>query len=407
MKKLSIIVPALIMASLLNGCGNNNSGTSATTTYDTLPASVVTSNPNMGGTTQGVALAAPTTVDKLAGTPPTTDSSGKTTYGFGYINTSSTTEAKFNRPSDITTDGTYLYVADYDNHAIRKIDPSVNPAAVSTVAGTGLAGSADGTGTSASFNHPSGITTDGTNLYVADTGSHTIRQVVISSGVVTTIAGIAGTSGSIDATTGTQAKFSSPIGITTDGTSLFVTDSGNQTIRRIALAGLHAVTTVAGSAGSAGSADGVQGAARFNLPARITTTGSKLFVTDFYNRTIRRIDLASGNVTTLAGQANTAPGTTDADAVGTAARFYQPNGITTDGTYLYVSDSYNNTIRRVEIATGAVTKIAGTTYVEGAAQGYFDGPVLTAKLYAPIGMTIKGGSLLVADNQNHVIRKLN
>ena len=104
--------------------------------------------------------------------------------------------------------------------------------AVTTVAGTGSTGSANGTGTSASFYNPAGITRDGTNLYVADHNNHLIRKIVISTGAVTTVAGT-GSSGSADNTTGTSASFNHPSQITTDGTNLYVTDSNNHLMRKI------------------------------------------------------------------------------------------------------------------------------------------------------------------------------
>ena len=103
---------------------------------------------------------------------------------------------------------------------------------VTTLAGTGSSGSANGTGTSASFNTPTQVTTDGTNLYVVDFSNHLIRKIVISTGVVTTVAGT-GSSGSADNTTGTSASFNSPHGITTDGTNLYVADMSNHLIRKI------------------------------------------------------------------------------------------------------------------------------------------------------------------------------
>ena len=113
------------------------------------------------------------------------------------------TSASFNTPNGITTDGTNLYVADLVNHLIRKI--VISTGVVTTVAGTGSSGSANGTGTSASFDKPYGVTTDGTNLYVADYYNHLIRKIVISTGVVTTVAGT-GSSGSANGT-GTSASF--------------------------------------------------------------------------------------------------------------------------------------------------------------------------------------------------------
>jgi len=120
-------------------------------------------------------------------------------------------------------------VADYGNHLIRKI--VISTGAVTTVAGTGSSGSANGTGTSASFYDPSGITTDGTNLYLSDYSNHLIRKIVISTGAVTTLAGT-GSSGSANGT-GTSASFYCPTGITTDGTNLYVADYVNNLIRKI------------------------------------------------------------------------------------------------------------------------------------------------------------------------------
>ena len=145
------------------------------------------------------------------------------------------TSAGFYSPMGITTDGTNLYVADYSNHRIRKI--VISTGVVTTLAGGGTdvsnrpSGSTDATGTSASFNGPVGITTDGTNLYVTDYSNHRIRKIVISTGVVTTLAG--SSSGFLDNTTGTSASFDRPFRITTDGTNLYFPDFGNHRIRKI------------------------------------------------------------------------------------------------------------------------------------------------------------------------------
>jgi hypothetical protein len=137
-------------------------------------------------------------------------------------------------------------VADTANHTIRQI--LISDGTVTTVTGsTGLTGSADGIGTDALFNRPSGITTDGTNLYVADTNSHTIRRIAIETGIVSTITGSAGSPGSADGT-GASALFKGPSGITTDGTNLYVVDADNYTIRQIVIS-TGTVTTLAGKVG--------------------------------------------------------------------------------------------------------------------------------------------------------------
>ena len=267
---------------------------------------------------------------------------------------------------------------------------------VSTLAGTaGSIGSTDGTGAAARFNEPLGITTDGTNLYVADTSNNTIRKVVIATGVVTTLAGTAGFAGSTD-DTGAAARFHGPYGITTDGTNLYVTDTLNHTIRKVVIA-TGVVTTLAGTAGSFGSTDGTGAAARFYWPSKITTDGTNLYVADRPNHTIRKVVIATGVVTTLAGTAGFAG---SADGTGAAARFYEPFGITTDGTNLYVADTSNNTIRKVVIATGVVTTLAGTA----GSSGSTDGTGVAARFHLPYDITTDGTNLYVADSGNNTIR---
>ncbi|MCB1134021.1 MAG: hypothetical protein KDN05_23080, partial [Verrucomicrobiae bacterium] len=179
-----------------------------------------------------------------------------------------------------------LYVCDTGNHTIRKITPA---GAVTTVAGSaGLTGTTNANGSSARFNSPRGITIDAAgNLYVADTGNHAIRKIA-TNGDVTTFAGLAGTSGSTDAS-GTSARFSSPKDITIDASGTFhVADSGNHTIRKITSSGV--VSTVGGLAGTSGSTVGNGSAARFSNPSGIAvaSNGINLYVSDTDNHTVRR-----------------------------------------------------------------------------------------------------------------------
>lgn len=155
----------------------------------------------------------------------------------------SSSAGTFNSPSGITTDGTNLYVTDTGSNTIRKIVISTGESSIFAGSTSGSAGSTNGTGTGALFNGPTGITTDGTNLYVADKGNNTIRKIVISTGAVTLFAGSStGASGSTDGT-GTAALFNGPSGITTDGTNLYVSDAGNNSIRKIVIS-TAAVTTL-------------------------------------------------------------------------------------------------------------------------------------------------------------------
>jgi len=148
----------------------------------------------------------------------------------------SSSAGTFSNPTGIYTDGTYVYVADTGSNTIRYVGISTGTAAILAGSTAGTAGFTNGNGTGALFNAPSGITSDGTNLYIADKGNNVIRKIVISSGVVTTFAGnTGGASGSTDGA-GTAALFYAPSGITSDGTYLYVSDAGNNSIRKIVIA---------------------------------------------------------------------------------------------------------------------------------------------------------------------------
>ncbi len=339
----------------------------------------------MGGAIQGNPLSPYTdvvsTIAGLAGSQGSTDGTNSA--------------ARFYMPWEITTDGTNLYVADASNNTIRKI--VISTGVVTTIAGTaGVSGSTDGTGLAARFHSPYGITTDGTNLYVADRGNNTIRKIVISTGVVTTLAGSAGSSGSTDGTA-TSARFYFPKDIATDGTNLFIADSWNHTIRKVVVS-TGVVTTLAGSAGFSGWTDGTATSATFHFPEGITTDGTNLFVADTQNSRIRKIVITTGAVTTIAGTGSC--GSTD--GTGSTARFCVPYGITTDGTNLYVADTANYTIRKIVIATGVVSTIAGTAGVSGS----MDGIGSVARFLSPNGITNDGTNLYVADSVNNTIRKI-
>jgi len=344
-------------------------GNAMSSQYDNLTGFTTTSSSTqMGGSIQGNALSLTTVVTTLA--------------------------SNFNNPYGITTDGTNLYVADNANHTIHKV--VISSGVVTTLAGTsGSSGSTDATGANARFNQPFNITTDGTNLYVADERTFIIRKIVISSGVVTTLAGTAGQEGSTDAT-GANARFNYPSGITTDGTNVYVTDRNNFTIRQIVISS-GVVTTLAGTTGTSGSTDATGTNAKFGSSIAITTDGTNLYVTDGGNNRIRKIVISSGVVTTIAGSSQ---GSTD--ATGTNAQFYSPTGITTDGTNLYVSEHNNQTIRQIVISSGVVTTLAGTAL----ATGTTDATGTSARFNQPRQITTDGKSLYVVERENNTIRKI-
>jgi len=302
--------------------------------------------------------------------------------------------AAFYNPYGITTDGSNLFVADSENNLIRKIVLATGE--VSTLSGGGAPakvgrGFHDGSATTALFAEPAGITTDGKYLYVADYGNHRIRKVVISTGEVSTLAG--GDPGNADGN-GDDAMFSKPTDLTIVDGNLYVTDYGNNKIRKIVIA-TGEVSTLAGS-GATGAADATNGkAATFDRLTGITTNGSSLFVSDFGNHKIREIVINSGLVRTLAGS-----GAADiVEGSGTGASFSSVNGITTDGANLYVADQ---AIRKIVIASKAVTTLAGSKDI-----GSIDSTTgATATFFAPHGITTDGVSVYVSDYGNHKIRKI-
>ena len=307
--------------------------------------------------------------------------------------------ARFYLPADITSDTSNLYIADINNNIIRKID--INTYSVTTFAGTsGVSGYADAALLSAQFLHPSGICIYGTTLYVSDSGNSVIRAIDLLAETVGTLAGTAETAGYADGALGT-AQLNTPQGITTDGTYLYVCDTGNNAIRQVDMT-TGIISTLAGSPiGALGTADGVGTAARFNAPCALVYAGGALYVADSSNNAIRRIDIATKTVTTFAGSAGLLTAGFQ-DGTGTSARFEIPKGITTDGTYLYVADTYNSTIRKIELATGAVRTFAGVAK----STGTDDGIGLLARFKYPAGMTACGLDIYVCDTNNNTIRRM-
>jgi sugar lactone lactonase YvrE len=285
-----------------------------------------------------------------------------------------------------------VYVGDSGNHTIRKISPT---GIVTTFAGSaGLQGSVDGTGTIARFSQPYGVSVDpGGNIYVADYGNQTVRKIT-SSGAVTTLAGLSGSSGSADGS-GNAARFDGPAQTATDSMgNIYVADSRNHTMRKITPAG--SVTTLAGSAPYTGSTDDIGTGARFNFPNGIAVGGDgNAYIGDTNNYTIRKIDSAKV-VSTAAGT----PGVNgSADGVGKSARFSGPYGVAADNSgNVYVADSFS--IRKIT-ADGKVTTLAGIPNNPGSGNGTAQG----AQFSRPTGIAVDGkGNLFVADTNNNTIR---
>jgi sugar lactone lactonase YvrE len=271
---------------------------------------------------------------------------------------------------------------------------------VITLAGSTY-GYLDGPGATAQFKQPNGVAMDGAgNLYVADTNNNRIRKIT-PAGDVSTLAG-EGTADHLDGP-GTLAKFNNPAGVALDGAgNLYVADEVNNCIRKIVIATGYVSTLAGSTAGSVGSSgyDDLPGtAARFATPRGVALDGAgNLYVADSFNQRIRKIVIATGDVSTLAG--DTSGGSID--GTGTAAHFNLPQGVAADGAgNLYVAERGNNRIRKIVIATKEVTTLAGSS------AGYADGTGTAAQFDNPYGVAADGaGNLYVADSANHRIRKI-
>jgi len=319
---------------------------------------------------------------------------GVNEYGQGGFADGQGSAARFRYPYGIAIDAVgNLYVTDIGNFSIRKVTPGGE---VSTLAGNGETGLADGQGNAARFKGPSGIAIDATgNLYVADVGSHSIRKVT-PNGAVSTLAG--GEEGFTDGH-GQNARFSESHGIAIDAAgNLYVADIKNNRIRKVTPNG--EVSTLVGS--EKGFADGQGQNARFYGPFGIVIDAAEnLYVTDYANHRIRKVT-PKGEVSTLAGSGATGfENGGFADGLGAAARFNEPMGIAFDTTgNLYVADSLNYRIRKVT-TEGEVSTLAGSE------PGFADGEGEDARFHELSDIAIDAaGNLYVVDRFNHRIRKI-
>jgi serine/threonine-protein kinase len=312
----------------------------------------------------------------------------------GFVNAGGKA-ARFNAPHGVAADSAgNIYVADFSNGAVRKIGPD---GVVSTFAGTGAPGDLFGANRASTLYMPTDVAVDGAGtVYVADPYANRIRKVT-AAGVVTTLAGT-GDIGSADGSAVT-ASFNHPNGVAVDGAgNVYVADSENNLIRKISLAGM--VSTLAGS-GRAGNANGIGSAASFDRPQfLVADAAGTLYVADTYNHLIRMVTPA-GVVSTIAGTGSL--GTGVADATVSTATFAYPQGIARDSRSgdLYVCSG--EAIQKISPA-GAVTTLAGRFTV---AAIMIDGPGASATFFGATGLSMDAaGSLYVADVYNHAIRKI-
>jgi sugar lactone lactonase YvrE len=309
-------------------------------------------------------------------------------------------EALLDQPRDtaVAADGT-IYVADTFNNRIRVIAPD---GTISTFAGTGSPNydGDDVAATSASLHWPHDVTVDDTGtVYIADSAHHRIRRVD-SNGVITTIAGTGGAGSTGDDGPATEARIQNPKSVAVHDGALYFSSLEDK-IRRVDLTS-GIITTIAGTgvAGYSGD-DGPAALAQLDSPQRLAIDSvGNIYVADTGNSAVRRIDAVTGTITTVAGDGT--PGSSGNGGPATAAEIDHPRGLALDGdSTLYLADSDSHRVRRIDLDAGIIRRVAGTT------KGFSGdgGPAGAAELYQPRGLTVMpDGSLLVADTFNDRLR---
>jgi sugar lactone lactonase YvrE len=310
-------------------------------------------------------------------------------------------------PSGVAVDAAgNLFIADQGNHRILKVEAPAG--LMTTVAGTGEYGFAGdgGPATSAQLEFPAGIAVDPAgNLFIADQLNQRIRKVGAATGWITTVAGTGqyGFAGDGGPATSARLNFPARVGVDQAG-NLFIADQLNHRIRRVEAA-TGWITTVAGTGqygfgGDGGPATSAQLANPTGIA--VDATGN-LFVADQSNQRIRKVDATTGWITTVAGTGE--PGFAGDGSPATSAYLDFPSGIAVDSTgNFFIADQGNRRIRKVEAATGFISTVAGTGESGFSGDG---GPATSAQLARPSAIALDAsGNLFIADQGNHRIREI-
>lgn len=297
-----------------------------------------------------------------------------------------------------------LYVADGDNNRVRVVTSSSNGLNIKTIAGTGVLGFAGdgGQAISALLNNPSNLTFDsGGNLYIVDQGNARIRKVTVS-GVISTIAGASHFSG--DGAAAVNAQIHLPQDVIADSSgNIYISDTSNHRVRRIAVDGT--ISTIAGNGTCAYAGDGGKAtSASLCLPSQLALdTSGNLYIADTLNFVVRRVNLSSGTIATFVGTGQVGDSGDNGQAA--AAQLGLPFGLAIDSKgNLYVSDELNNRVRKVAAGTGVITTFAGTESFGFSGDG---GLATAARLYFPGQLAVDASdNLYIIDQYNYRVRKV-
>lgn len=313
-------------------------------------------------------------------------------------------------PTGITLDGSdNLYIADSFHDRVRRVDAETR--VITTVAGNGFFGyTGDGVAPlTTPLNYPLGVAVDASgNLYIADSDNHRIRRVARVATPTAIISTLAGTVPNIgDNTRAAIATLATPLGLAIDAAgNVFIADAGAFRVRRIS-AGTGVITTVAGDGGYIylNEHEGATAtAATLNFPTSVAVDGAgNLFIADAYNSRIRKVDAGTGRISTFAGKGEFAFSGDGGPAASAALNY--PLGVAVDRAgNVFIADTDNSRIRRVAAASGTITTVAGS---DGHGFSGDDGPATDAKLDSPEGVLVDAaGNLFISDTRNHRIRRV-
>jgi len=308
--------------------------------------------------------------------------------------------ASLDTPNGVVTGGAgVVWITDTNNRRVRRI---ASDGTINTVAGNGGPFGGDGGPASgATLNYAFGVASDGNgNLYVADTYNNRIRKIA-ADGSISTVAGtgVAGFGG--DGGSALKAQLNTPSGVSLDSAgNIYIADTYNDRIRRVSAGGI--MSTVAGSGTTGYSGDGgAATAAALNAPRGVTAQGNNIFIADSRNNRVRKI-AQDGTISTIAGSG--AAGSSGNGGAATAAALNNPASVAVDGQgNVYIADTLNNQVRKVTPA-GIISAAAGSGVLGGAGDG---GPAIQATFYYPTGVTVDSlGNLFIVDGFNCKVRSV-